>query len=197
MRARLAVGLALVVGGQLLEEVLDLGSQALVERVAGRGHFGQEGTRPAVVAGAQGRQGRFVEAERSTLLGQPDLGDQLVGLGIDAELARLGLVGELLGCLVVAVLVEFLGLAEQDFATVRVRDGRGGDLGGCSRFERRRGRAGSSWLRCCRCGTGLRAFHGKCRLLARDGIVRRRGQVRPGLGIRGRDLTNCRVRRGT
>ena len=95
------------------QQVVDLGSHALVERVAGGGHFRQQGTCPAVVAGAQGRQGRFVKAQGPALLGQGDLGDQLVGLGIDAELARLGLVGKLLGRLVVAVLVKFPGFAEQ------------------------------------------------------------------------------------
>ena len=139
--ARLAVGLGLLVGGQLLEQVFDLGSQAVVERVAGGGDLGQEGTRPAVVAGTQGRQGRLVEAERPALLGERDLGDQLVGLGLDAELAGLGLGRELLGCLVVAVLVQFLGLAEQELAAIgRLRRQRS-VAGGSGSGGRRRPRA--------------------------------------------------------
>ncbi len=77
--------------------------------------------RPTVVASPHGRESRFIEAECSALLGQRDLGQQLVGLGLDAELAGLGFVGKLPGRLVVAALVELLGLGEELLAPIRRR----------------------------------------------------------------------------
>ena len=79
-----------------------LAEQALVERRARRGDLGQEAAGAGDVARPHGGEGRLVEAEGPALLGQADLGDQVVGLGLDAELAGLGLLGHLLGRGVVA-----------------------------------------------------------------------------------------------
>ena len=164
-------GLPLSSAVSFWSRVLDLGSHALVERFAGRGDLGQEGPRPGVVTGTQGRQGRLVQAERSALLGQRDLGDQLVGLGLDAELAGLGLGSELLGRLVIAVLVQLFGLAEQCLATIRR---------GCAAGRLGRPR-----------GVG-------CRRRCLDAAVPGDPSARPGraqAGIVGRDLLDRRVGR--
>ena len=77
--------------GSFIEQVLDLLHQALVERRRRGGDLGEQGAGAAGVALADGVEGRLVEAQRAALLGQGDLGEQLVGLGVDAELAGLGL----------------------------------------------------------------------------------------------------------
>ena len=128
----LRIRLGLVVG-ELGEQPVDLRAQALVERVAGGGNLGQEDAGPAVVTGAKGRQSGLVQAQGTALLGEAGLGDQLVGLGVQAKLPFLGLGCEQLGGRVVAAGEEGLGFTEQLLAAVP------GGLGcrccdGCPRF---------------------------------------------------------------
>ena len=111
--ADLPVLLGLLVGAASAKG-LDLGPQAFVERVAGRGHFGQEGTRPAIVAGREAppgllRRGSGHRLARRALIWAISSS----AWASTPNLPVLGLVGKLLGGRVIAVLVQGLGLAEQ------------------------------------------------------------------------------------
>ncbi len=78
-----------LLAGELGHQVLDLLHRPLVEpRPVGR-DLGEEAIGTLVVALADGVEGRLVEAERPALLGQGDLGEELVGLSIE----RLGSAG--------------------------------------------------------------------------------------------------------
>ena len=63
-----------------------------------------------------GRKGRLVKAEGTALFGQSDLCEQFVGLAVDAELCRLGLLGHLPGGRIVAAGIKCLGLSEHFLA---------------------------------------------------------------------------------
>ena len=135
--------------GQLQEQVLDLLHEPVVDRRTRAGDLGEQGAGAAVLALADGVERRLVEAQRPALLGQGDLGEQVVGLGLDAEPARLGLGGLLLRRGIVAALIEGLGLADQLLAPGDRGGGRepaGSGPGSPGEGPARRPRAGSGRL---------------------------------------------------